>query len=263
MNRHFPLSTALAVLFACAARAGEAPAAAEACASAGVFTQDVEGALRLSEERDMPLLLAFRGADWCEWCRLADRKVFSQPEWTSWAATNLVLAEVDFPKDSDAQDGAVRARNEALAERFGLEAVPTYVLLAPGAAGTEEIARLAGTRVLTPDAFVGEIRRALRFLDPAFLAERLSPEEASEFETLRARRRGLLAAAEARRAAFREASGTWAARLAEARAADPARVSALEAEAVAALRALAKPDETEEADAFPAERYAQLLEKLK
>ena len=261
MNRLFLLALALAVLSARATRAEGGPVA-EACAR-GAFTQDVEGAFRLSEERDLPLLLAFRGPGWCEWCRLADRRVFSQEAWTSWAATNLVLAAVDYPKDPASQTEEVRARNAEMARRFGYDVLPSYVLLAPGAAGAEELARLPGDRVLTPEGFIGEIRAALRILDPAFLAERLSPEEKARFEDLRAQRRERFAAAEARFAALREASESWAARIAEARAADPDRARALETEATSALVELAIPTVRTDDGAFPDVEYERLLEKLR
>ena len=275
--RHPFLAPALAALLSavCGRAAGAPPAAAgilpALCAepaapvAPGVFTRDVEGAIRLSEERNLPLLLAFTGSDWCAWCPLMDREVFSKKEWTSWAATNLVLAVVDFPTDAARVPERDRARSEDWAERFSVEALPTYLLLAPGIGGAEEIGRLGASRTVSAERFREEVRAALRPLDPAVLAERLSEEEREEFATLRARRRERLAAAAARTTALHEAAVAWAARIARARAEAPDTAAALEAEALSELRALTEQDRTAETNAepFPEERYGQLLEKLR
>ncbi len=44
------------------------------------------------------VLLDFTGSDWCGWCILLDREVFSKPQFKEYASKNLVLIEVDFPK---------------------------------------------------------------------------------------------------------------------------------------------------------------------
>lgn len=254
------------------AEAAQAPLPAEPGAAPcgpvvpGAFAQDVGSALRRSEETGLPLLLAFTGNDWSDHCRRLRDEVFSREEWTAWAASNLVLAAVDFPKDASALPEEVRDRNRSLAERFSLEALPSFVLLAPGAEGADVLARFGAEDALCgAGAFLDSIRVALRPLDPAALAERLSDEERAEFGELRARLRECRALLEKARRELDAEAAAWAERIDRARAESPDAAAALQREAAKALVPLAERIRTATAalKEFPGDRYAELLEKLK
>ena len=45
-------------------------------------------------------MLFFTGSDWCGWCIRLQKEVFFKPEFTKWAAENVVLVELDFPRKS-------------------------------------------------------------------------------------------------------------------------------------------------------------------
>jgi protein disulfide-isomerase len=74
------------------------------------------------------VLIDFTGSDWCGWCKLLDREVFSKPEFKEYASKNLVLVEVDFPKMKVLPDAA-RKENILLAQRFQIQAFPTIIVL--------------------------------------------------------------------------------------------------------------------------------------
>lgn len=74
------------------------------------------------------VLVSFVGSDWCGWCLRLRREVFAKPEFQGFAQTNLVLVEVDFPRDNR-QSATQRETNATLARRFGVTSVPTLVLL--------------------------------------------------------------------------------------------------------------------------------------
>ena len=74
------------------------------------------------------VLLDFTGSDWCGWCKLLDREVFSKPEFKEYASKNLVLVEVDFPKMKVLPDAA-RTQNIRLAQRFQIQGFPTIIVL--------------------------------------------------------------------------------------------------------------------------------------
>ena len=40
----------------------------------------------------------FTGSDWCGWCIMLDKEIFSKPEFKEYASKNLVLLELDFPR---------------------------------------------------------------------------------------------------------------------------------------------------------------------
>lgn len=74
------------------------------------------------------LLLDFTGSDWCGWCKILQREVFSQPEFQEYAGKNLVLMTVDFPR-SKPLSAEVRKQNQLLAQQFEIRGFPTIVIL--------------------------------------------------------------------------------------------------------------------------------------
>jgi thioredoxin-related protein len=74
------------------------------------------------------VLLNFTGSDWCGWCILLDKEVFSKPEFKDYASKNLILVEVDFPRRKQ-QSAELRTQNQTLAEHFQIEGFPTIVVL--------------------------------------------------------------------------------------------------------------------------------------
>lgn len=91
---------------------------------------DFPAAQAQAKAEGKPLLLDFTGSDWCGWCIRLDREVFSQAAFKEFAASELVLVELDFPRGKK-QSAEVRAQNEALAAKYGIEGFPTLILLSP------------------------------------------------------------------------------------------------------------------------------------
>ena len=54
--------------------------------------------LAKAKEEGKRVLMDFTGSDWCAGCIKLDREVFSTPEFKDYAAKNLVLWELDFPR---------------------------------------------------------------------------------------------------------------------------------------------------------------------
>ena len=94
----------------------------------GVWTPDFSAAAAFAAQNDAPIFLLFTGSDWCHWCKLADKKVFSTRAWKQYAKRRLVTVVVDFPDKTRLSEDQ-RAANEALAQRFGVTGFPTFVLL--------------------------------------------------------------------------------------------------------------------------------------
>ncbi len=91
---------------------------------------NVETAHARSRAENKPLLIDFTGSDWCPPCMRLRKEVFSKPEFAAYAAKNLVLLEVDFPKRKTLPP-AQQAANDALAQQFGIEGFPTIILMSP------------------------------------------------------------------------------------------------------------------------------------
>ena len=89
---------------------------------------DYEQAKRQAKANHKLLLLDFTGSDWCGWCMLLRKEVFSKPEFHEYANKNLVLMEVDFPRAKE-QSKDVRLQNENLAQQYGIDGFPTILVL--------------------------------------------------------------------------------------------------------------------------------------
>ena len=118
---------------------------------------DYAAAQTQAQRENKPMLLDFTGSDWCGWCIKLDREVFSQPDFQSFAAQNLVLVEVDFPKRK-AQSNAQKTANHELARRYKISGYPTLVLVDPQG---NELAR-TGYRPGGPQTLIQELTKHVR-----------------------------------------------------------------------------------------------------
>jgi protein disulfide-isomerase len=100
------------------------------------------------------VLLDFTGSDWCGWCKLLDREVFSKPQFKEYANKNLVLVELDFPKMKPMSE-TMRAQNTRLARQYQVEGLPTIVVLN----GDGKMVGALGYMEGGPDAFIAQLER--------------------------------------------------------------------------------------------------------
>lgn len=87
---------------------------------------DWDKAEKASKAQNKPILIDFTGSDWCGWCIKLHDEVFSTAEFKSWAEKNVVLLEIDFPRESKIT-AEQKAENEALAKKFGVQGFPTII----------------------------------------------------------------------------------------------------------------------------------------
>ncbi len=85
-------------------------------------------ALGKAKAEDRKVFLFFTGSDWCGWCMRLEREVLRMPEFTDFAAENLVLVKVDFPRRTRLP-AAEAAQNQRLAKEYGVRGYPTVVVL--------------------------------------------------------------------------------------------------------------------------------------
>jgi thiol:disulfide interchange protein len=101
----------------------------EASARLGWKT-DFAAAFGAARKEGKILFIDFTGSDWCPPCMRLEKEVFASPEFAKFAAKNLVLLRVDFPK-TNALPPARQKANDELAQYFGIEGFPTMVLVSP------------------------------------------------------------------------------------------------------------------------------------
>lgn len=140
--------TALAVFLVCST--GASVFAGDA------WQTDFKAAQEKAAEEEKPMLLDFNGSDWCGWCIKLKKEVFSQEAFQSYADEELVLVDLDFPRDKPQSD-ELKAQNRALAEKYGIRGFPTIILLAPDG----EIIAKTGYRPGGAEAYVEHLQELL------------------------------------------------------------------------------------------------------
>jgi protein disulfide-isomerase len=91
---------------------------------------DVNKAINLSVQQEKPLFLFFTGSDWCGWCKKLVAEVFEKETFRDWAAKNIILVELDFPRRTPISE-QVRKQNKELGQMFGVRGYPTGWFVIP------------------------------------------------------------------------------------------------------------------------------------
>lgn len=93
-----------------------------------VWHDSFETALEASAQSGKPILANFTGSDWCGWCVKLKKAVFDTHEFKQWARDNVILLELDYPKNA-VQTAAIRKQNAELKSRYRISGHPTVLLL--------------------------------------------------------------------------------------------------------------------------------------
>lgn len=88
---------------------------------------NVEDAYTLSKEKKLPILANFTGTDWCGWCIKLSNEVFKQKEFIDWAAKNVILLELDFPRRKQLP-AKIAEQNASLQRALGVRGYPTLFI---------------------------------------------------------------------------------------------------------------------------------------
>ncbi|MBX2850466.1 MAG: thioredoxin family protein [Phycisphaeraceae bacterium] len=92
------------------------------------WSHDFEAAKKQAAEQNKDMLLDFTGSDWCGWCIKLVDEVFSKDEFKAYAEANLVLVEIDFPRDKSKLSDETTAQNAELKDAYGIRGYPTIYL---------------------------------------------------------------------------------------------------------------------------------------
>ena len=104
---------------------------------------DLNEASKISAKTNKPLMLFFTGSDWCGWCVRLQKEVFLTDDFKKWAADNVILVDVDFPKDKSKQSVALQNQNNLLARQYEVVGYPTvWFVAAAGSAGNYQYSKL-------------------------------------------------------------------------------------------------------------------------
>jgi thioredoxin-related protein len=181
MKRLLSLSIALALSLGYQTTARAERPATEG-AKIGEWTMDFDAAKKLAKEKKLPILLNFTGSDWCGWCKLMDKSVFSTETWKTYATQNVVTVFIDFPKDKTLVPEKFVERNKELSKKFQVRGYPSYILLASD--GEKQIGQLGASRTATPEGFIKDLQKQV---DVQKKIEKLPPNDKADYDKVMAK----------------------------------------------------------------------------
>jgi protein disulfide-isomerase len=85
---------------------------------------DIQQAYEVSNKSNKPIFAFFTGSDWCGWCHRLEKNVFDKPGFKEWAKQNVILLELDFPRNKKLPD-ALAQQNAELQTFFQVQGYPT------------------------------------------------------------------------------------------------------------------------------------------
>ena len=93
-----------------------------------VWYTDMVKADELSKKSGKPIFAFFTGSDWCGWCHKLQKDVFSKQSFIDWAKKNVVLVELDFPRNKQLPPELAQ-QNSGLQQALQVQGYPTVWLL--------------------------------------------------------------------------------------------------------------------------------------
>jgi protein disulfide-isomerase len=85
---------------------------------------DVNKVYEVSNKTHKPVFAFFTGSDWCGWCHRLENNVYSKPGFKEWAKKNVILLELDFPRNKKLPDELMQ-QNAGLQQFFNVQGYPT------------------------------------------------------------------------------------------------------------------------------------------
>ena len=86
-------------------------------------------ALKISKKEKKPILIYFKGSDWCEPCKVLDTELFATERFKELSDKSLVLLEVDIPRQIDLLSVDKMSENYYLKSRFKIKSFPTILIV--------------------------------------------------------------------------------------------------------------------------------------
>jgi thioredoxin-related protein len=123
--------------------------------AADTWLTDLPKAQEQAKAENKIVLMDFTGSDWCPWCIKFKKDVLDNQKFLDYAATNVVLVEVDFPHQKE-QSADLKKANAALNDKYKIEGYPTLVALDKDG---KEIGRQEGYEEGGPKAFIAKLEK--------------------------------------------------------------------------------------------------------
>lgn len=142
---------------------------------------NLDSVVTISNETQKPIFGFFTGSDWCGWCIKLQKNVFAKQAFIDWANANVVLLELDFPRNNQ-QSAELKAQNQSLQQAFGIQGYPTcWIFTAARDTTTNNYALTAWGKLgypYGPDVIVGQ--EELKFLSDAAVVMEKNPAKKAQ-----------------------------------------------------------------------------------
>jgi thioredoxin-related protein len=87
-----------------------------------------DAAIIQARKQDKTILAYFSGSDWCPFCQKLEKDVLNTPMFQEWAAQNVILLQIDYPRDKKLI-GNIKSQNERMKQKFSIIKTPTFVFM--------------------------------------------------------------------------------------------------------------------------------------
>jgi len=126
---------------------------------------NVEEAYQISKKTGRPILANFTGSDWCGWCKRLTAAVFVKDEFKKWAADNVVLLELDFPRKKQLPT-EIQQQNACMQQAFQVRGYPTiwvFHLDKDETTNQFQVRALGSTGYkATPEEFIDDVKKMMQ-----------------------------------------------------------------------------------------------------
>lgn len=86
---------------------------------------DIDAAVAKAKKENKSVMVEFTGSDWCHYCKIMDKKVFSKKKFYNKATEKFVLVSIDLPRG----DKKMHEKNKPVVLKYKVRGFPTAVLL--------------------------------------------------------------------------------------------------------------------------------------
>ncbi|WP_299157700.1 thioredoxin fold domain-containing protein [uncultured Tenacibaculum sp.] len=86
-------------------------------------------ALKQAKNEKKPLLVYFKGSDWCGPCKKLDKELFSSQQFNDLSKKHFILYEADIPLNKDLVSEEKLKVNKKLVKKFKVTSYPTLLFI--------------------------------------------------------------------------------------------------------------------------------------
>ncbi len=121
---------------------------------------DFEKAKKTASTESKPIILVFQGSDWCAPCIKLDREIWSTDAFKTYAKTNFVMLQADFPrkKKNNLSEAQVQS-NAKLFERYNKSGIFPFVVVLDA---TGKVLGQTGYKKTTPEEYIKELNTFIK-----------------------------------------------------------------------------------------------------